>query len=197
MPAVSSAGSLTVLFADVRAGAPGARNALLTRLQQNLTRLTAAILTRHFPLVARRRQVESVVQDLNCALLRATDNGFCPADVKEVVTYAAKCLRSLLVDEAEKIRRRKDFAPQADPNASTAAGPPERAADEDSGSVLLQWGDFQQHLRALPDENFVPPHSGELLEPPLKCRPKASFCGASRRGRQLVCVWHQSHLQIF
>jgi len=148
--ASSSTASLSILFQEVRDGTPGSRNALLTALRQNLTRLTAAIL-RQFPIVEQRREVDSLYQQLNEKLIGAMDAGVQPENPTEFIKFAAFRLRQMLKDEADKIRRRGTPAHFADPNHSSVGGAPPPAAVEDSASVMLQWDDFQNKIQALGD----------------------------------------------
>lgn len=148
--ATTSTASLSVLFREVQNGTPGSRNALLTALRDNLTRLTAAIL-RQFPAVERRREVDSLYQQLNEKLIGAMDAGVRPENTTEFVKFAAFRLRQMLKDEADKLRRRGSAPQMADPGQSSAGGVAPPAAEEDTASVLLQWDDFQRKVQDLGD----------------------------------------------
>ncbi len=148
-------GTLSGLFADFHRGEPGSRNALLAALRDNLTRLTAAIL-RQFPIVQQRREVDSLFQQLNEKLIGAMDAGVQPANATEFIKFAAHRLRRMLIDEADKFRRRGPAVGFADPQASAVGGPPQAvvappAAGDDSVSVLLQWAEFQAKVQELDD----------------------------------------------
>ena len=150
MSTTSSTASLSVLFREVRDGVPGARNALLTALRDNLTRLTVAIL-RQFPVVRQRREADSLFQQLNEKLIGAMDAGVRPENPTEFIKFAAFRLRQMLRDEADKVRRRGTPVAFADPNHSSVGGVPPPAADEDTASVMLQWDDFQRTVQQMSD----------------------------------------------
>jgi RNA polymerase sigma factor (sigma-70 family) len=93
------------LFARTREGNREARNELLTRLHDRLRRLTAKVLPA-FPAVRLRRGVDSVVGDLFVKLIRALDAGLTCRTADDFLQFAGARLRTLLIDEAQKARRR-------------------------------------------------------------------------------------------
>lgn len=104
-PAAPPRADLTELFDRARAGDESARNELLAGLYDRIIRLSAAVL-RTFPVVGRRRQAESVANDLVLKLIAALDEGLSARTATEFFRFAGTRLRQLLIDEADKLRRR-------------------------------------------------------------------------------------------
>jgi RNA polymerase sigma factor (sigma-70 family) len=142
--------SLTSLFDHLRDGRPGARNAVLAALRDNLTRLTVAIL-RRFPVVQQRREADSLFQQLCEKLIAALDAGVQPENPTEFIKFAAARLRRMLIDEADKLRRRREVV-----GLGGADGRPIPPPDVgDSPSVLAQWAEFQEKVGQLSDTELL------------------------------------------
>lgn len=156
-----TAPELSGLFDRIRDGDKAARNALLTALYDRMVRLTATVL-RDFPVVQKRRTVESLAQDLSERMIRALDApDLRTQTTRDFLCLAAVRLRGLLIDEADKFRRRTAGVAermggegrmlQLDGGESGAAIEPPGPASLDP-AVLAEWTEFQDRVTELPDE---------------------------------------------
>jgi RNA polymerase sigma-70 factor (ECF subfamily) len=149
MTAADASSDLSGVFVRLRDGDPAARNELLDALYRRVVRLTAVLL-RTFPAVQRRREVESVANDLSLKLIAALDAGLKTTSTTDFFRFAGTRLRHLLIDEAEKLRRRGVMRPLGG-DGSTDGG-----ANLDPGSwslepaTLAQWTEFHQAVEGLP-----------------------------------------------
>jgi RNA polymerase sigma factor (sigma-70 family) len=141
---------LSVVFERIQAGDMAARNELMSTLYDRIIRLTAVLL-RTFPVVQRRREVESVANDLSLKLIGALDAGLKTGSVQDFFRFAGVRLRQLLIDEAEKHRRRHVGA-FAGAGTDTAAPDFDPGTDTLDPEALAVWSEFHEKVNELPEE---------------------------------------------
>ncbi len=151
---------LSGLFELIRSGDVAARNRLMTAIYERIVRLTAVVL-RDFPVVQRTRTVESLAQDLSVKMLAALDSGLPTETTADFLSLAAVRLRQLLIDEAEKYRRRVARTAKRtggtgqtvplDGGDSAAVIDPAAPASLDP-AALAEWTEFQTRVSELPDD---------------------------------------------
>lgn len=162
---------LPELFDRVRAGDRAARNELLTRLYDRIVRLSAVLL-RAFPVVQKRREVESVANDLALKLIAALDDGLRVGTATDFFRFAGTRLRQLLIDEADKFRRRdglRRVVPFAAPGDSSAPDVDPGTESFDPAAMAERaefWSRFHHRIGELPAEEVQVVEMHFLLQMP-------------------------------
>jgi RNA polymerase sigma factor (sigma-70 family) len=138
---------LQPLIDRLRAGDESARRELGERAYNRLRRLTAAILRRDFPGLARGHDVESIVNDVWIRLLPALDSK--PPTVADFIRLVAFKVRQVLLDLVDRERLRAHAALAGPGDTAGAAEPSDHSHDP---GRLAAWTEFHRHVDRLPDE---------------------------------------------
>jgi RNA polymerase sigma factor (sigma-70 family) len=138
---------LQTLIDRLRAGDETARRELGERAYGRLRRLTAAILRRDFPALARGHDVESVVNDVWIRLLPALDSR--PPTVADFFRLVAFKVRQVLLDLVDRERLRAHAALAGPGDTAGAADPSDHSHDP---GRLAAWTEFHRHVDRLPEE---------------------------------------------
>lgn len=144
---------LSRLFALVREGNVAARNALLTATRDDLARRAAGHL-RRFRVVTHEWDADDVLGELVERLIRAMNAGRLPTTLDEFFGMAVVRLKRLLIDKADKLRRRDELAPTVslDGDAADSAGR-RRVIDP---AAAAEANEFRRRVGELPaDERRV------------------------------------------
>ena len=137
----------------LRAGDPSARDELLARASERLTRLTRKML-RDFPGVHRWEQTDDVLQNAAMRLCRALGE-VQPATVADFFRLAAAQIRRELLDLARRYSGAHGLGANHASAARAGKAPPARSNPPDTTrdpDRLAAWTDFHREVEALPAE---------------------------------------------
>jgi RNA polymerase sigma factor (sigma-70 family) len=150
-------GSFTVqVWIDrLRGGDDSAREALLARAFDRLTRLARKML-RHYPGVGRWEQTDDVLQNALIRLDRAL-RSVAPSTAKDFFRLAATQIRRELIDLARRYDGPEGIGCHHSSHGgvdlpSPSGGLTDTAQDP---GVLTEWTEFHQRVEALPDDERV------------------------------------------
>lgn len=143
------------LFSAAKVGDLAARNELVTHFYERILRLTAAMLNT-FPVIRRRREVESVTNELVLELMKELFEkpGVHLDSEADFFKLAGTVLRNLLLDEVNKYRRRNKLLEQRAREVGVTGATAADAASRDSCSpeALDEWTRFHKQVAALPED---------------------------------------------
>lgn len=156
MSAAPADQELSGVLLRAQAGDGDARNQLLAALYDRLRRLTRVLL-RTFPTVQRRRDEDSVANDLALKLIAALDAGLPAETTADLFRFAGVRLRQLLIDEANKLARRgTPVGGVGVAGDSSGGGGPDPATASLDPAVLAEWTEFHRRIERLaPDRKAV------------------------------------------
>ncbi|MBX7103829.1 MAG: hypothetical protein K1X57_07095 [Gemmataceae bacterium] len=147
------------IFEGIRKGERAARDDLFHRLYDRIQRLTA-VMMRSFPVVRQRREVASVSNDLVLKLMTMLESPNLQITTEgDFLRLTAHKLRHLLIDEAEKQRKRSQrmITGLGGPAGNSSAGGLPEPADTDSCSPadMEEWARFHAQVAALLEDELM------------------------------------------
>lgn len=132
---------LQAIIGRIHEGDPLARRELLERAHGRLRKLAARMLSGSFPGLRAGHDLDSVVNETWMRLAQALDSAL-PPTVADFFRLAAHKVRQVLLDMAEKDRRRREIgAPDTDQAGQTY----------DPGRLAL-WQELHERVGALPEQ---------------------------------------------
>src|SRR5919206_232284 len=139
------------LLDQLRQGDPQARRLLLERACERLRRLVGRMLHGSFPELARGHDVDSVVHETWVRLLQALERTE-PPTVADFFRLAAHKIRQVLLDMAERQRRRAGREVLGLAAESSAPEPAALGGQTFDPARLALWSEFHRRVAELPDD---------------------------------------------
>jgi RNA polymerase sigma factor (sigma-70 family) len=140
------------LIDRMRRGDPSARRALLERAHGRLRKLVGRILSGSFPALRGGHDLDSVVDETWLRLVQALEK--CePPTVADFFRLAAHKIRQVLLDLAERERRRRGREPVHIDGPRTADDLPAEPSDQTYDPARLAlWTELHRQVAALPEQ---------------------------------------------
>jgi RNA polymerase sigma factor (sigma-70 family) len=139
------------LLDRLRRGDREARRLLLERACERLRRLAGRMLHGSFPELARRHELDSVVHETWVRLLQALDRAE-PPTVADFFRLAAHKFRQVLLDMAQRERRRAGREVLGLSGADGAGPAPPAAGTTHDPARLALWTEFHEKVAALGEQ---------------------------------------------